>query len=175
MEVWKTIPNTNGFYEASSYGQIKSIDRFVQHNYGGLKKAWGRVLRQSKQRNGYLAVPICVLGKERRMNIHRLVALAFLGESTLQVNHIDGNKTNNHISNLEYCTSSDNLKHSFKLGLSSIKGERHPAAKFTNAQILEIRNKVQRGERITDIALAYHVAISTISNIKKGTNYASVY
>ena len=52
MEVWKTIPNTNGIYEASSYGQIRSIDRFVKHNYGGLKKAHGRVLRQSKQRNG---------------------------------------------------------------------------------------------------------------------------
>lgn len=175
MEVWKTIPNTNEIYQASSYGQIRSIDRFVKHNYGGSKKVSGRILKQGKQRNGYLAVPICILGTEKRRNVHRLIASAFLGESTLQVNHKDGNKTNNRIDNLEYCSSSDNIKHSFKIGLSNINGERHPSAKFTNAQILDIRRMISSGERVTDIAIKYKVAISTISNIKVGTNYASVY
>jgi len=172
METWKEIPGTNGIYEASDLGNIRSIDRHVKHNFGGLKLTKGRVLKQSPQRNGYLACPIFFDGKEKRRNVHRLVMLAFNGESKLPVNHKNGIKTDNRLENLEYCTTSENIKHSFRSGLSCIDGEKHPISKLTNEQAKEIHHS---SERTSILALKFKVSQSAISNIKSGRAYAKCY
>lgn len=172
MEIWNNIPETNGIYQASSLGQIRSVDRTVKHNYGGNKLTKGRILKQSKQRNGYLAVPIFYNGVEKRCNVHRLVASAFYGQSDLTVNHINGIKTDNRADNLEYCTMSQNLKHSFRTGLKCIDGEKHPSSMFTNKQAKSIYIRSNAGEPTSKLALEHKVAPSTISNIKAGRAYA---
>lgn len=172
MEVWKDIPGTNGIYQVSSLGNVRSIDRIVKHNYGGTRTAKGRTLRLSKQTNGYLACPVFYNGKEKRCNVHRLVMLAFVGESKLTVNHINGNKQDNRLENLEYCTLSQNLKHAFKNGLSCIDGERHPISKLSNEQARDILKSIQQGAKTTELAKKYNVVPSTISNLKHGRSYA---
>lgn len=172
MEIWKDIPGYIGEYQASSIGNIRSIDRLVKHNYGGLKIVQGRTLKQSTQRNGYLATAVCSHGIEKRVLVHRLIAGAFYGKNDLVVNHKDGNKKNNNIDNLEYCTVSYNIKHSFKLGMSCIDGERHPSAKFTNENALIIRKWANNAEPLLVLAKEYGVAVTTISNIKNGRTYS---
>ena len=104
-------------------------------------------LKQLKPGNtrGYLMVGLMIEGKKRIYKlIHRLVGETFIPnpENYPQINHIDGNKSNNHVTNLEWCTSSHNVRHSFQMGLSTIpdnKGEKHGRSKLTEQQILEIR------------------------------------
>lgn len=84
----------------------------------------------------------------------------------LQVNHIDGDKQNNSLSNLEWCTQSENQKHAFQNGLLSRKGERNPQCKLTEEQVLEISNLLIEREPVPDIADKYNVSKELIYAIK---------
>jgi hypothetical protein len=109
MEQWKDIINYEGRYQVSSIGRIKSLDRYVRHNYGGLKKVNGRILKPMKGNNGYVYVWL----EGKRLTIHRLVAKAFLKDETGKyevVEHINHDKTNNSIENLMWSTQSNNIK-----------------------------------------------------------------
>jgi len=164
MEKWREIPGTNGNYIASDMGNIASIDRSVVNSRGVVRRYIGGDLKLSKQTNGYYAVPISINGKEKRMLVHRLVMAAFKGESDLQVNHLNGIKSDNRLENLEYCSCSDNRKHAYKIGLCNTFGERHSMAMFTNKQAESIRNRALSGESTMLLAKEFNVAPSTISN-----------
>ena len=115
-EIWKPIPSTEGLYEASSSGEIRSVKRATTK---------GIVLKQYRNpHNGYHYVSICVRNVSKSKRVHVLVAEAFFGERpiSLQVNHIDGNKSNNRVENLEYCTKSQNMQHAYTTGLEVAKG-----------------------------------------------------
>src|SRR5690606_3324254 len=88
-----------------------------------------------------------------------------------QVNHIDGNKHNNSLDNLEWVSVRDNILHSYRTGLASNKGERHPAAKFSNEQVRQIREERKLGETLKSISERYGVSLSTIGKICTGSHY----
>lgn len=112
IEIWKPVVGYKGLYEVSTYGRVRSLDRieFVD----GRKKVRfkGQFLKQHPARV-YLYVSLCVNGKRKRRAIHKIVSLAFMGPSHLQVNHIDHDKTNNHLNNLEYVTPRENTRLGF--------------------------------------------------------------
>ena len=103
MTEWKEIKGFSD-YEASSEGEIRN-----KHTL--------QIIKPHSLRNGYISIKLYKDHKPYARMVHRLVAAAFLGESDLEVNHIDGNKTNNKVSNLEYLSRSDNLRHAYALGL----------------------------------------------------------
>lgn len=106
-EIWKDIPGFEGRYQASTLGNIKSLDRYVKHNYGGLKFTKGKILKPIKS-NGYLNV--WIEGKPR--SIHRLVAFTFLEDDTKkyeQVEHLNHNKHDNNIDNLMWSNARANI------------------------------------------------------------------
>lgn len=108
-EQWKPIAECNGEYYISDHGRVKS------HKYGK-----ERILKPSLIGNGYQAVLINSLNKKTKcQTIHKLVALSFIQnpENKPQVNHKDGNKLNNHISNLEWVTAKENHYHAWRMGL----------------------------------------------------------
>ena len=109
-EQWKIIPNSK--YEVSNKGNIRSLDMTLlcKHNTYRVRK--GIMLKQSFDKNGYLRVAIHGVTKKS----HRLVAEAFIPNpnNLPEINHIDGNKTNNNVTNLEWCNRQDNLVHSIK-------------------------------------------------------------
>lgn len=111
MEIWKTIDKTNGNYEISSHGRIKS-------------NITGRVLKTYVNSAGYVIATFPIGGVKKRRQVHRLVADAFIPNIAGKpfINHIDANRTNNCVENLEWCTGSENALHSLKLGRS----KRHP-------------------------------------------------
>jgi hypothetical protein len=107
--------------------------------------------------------------------IHRLVAQAFIPnpENKPQVNHIDGNKQNNNLINLEWVTVSENQLHSYKIGLKkSIKGDMHGKSILTSIQISIIREAMKRNHKQQNIANYFGVHQSTISLIKSNKNWS---
>ncbi len=109
MEVWKDIPGYEGFYQASSFGRIRSVDRTIQCA-DSIRTYKGRILKPDKKKNGYLEVALNKQGNRKQHLVHRLVAITFIDnpKGLLVVNHKDEDKENNSIGNLEWCSQSYN-------------------------------------------------------------------
>lgn len=118
MEMWKKIEEFD--YEVSDQGRIRSIDKQVntglKHQTYVIKK--GKMLKPNLKK-GYLTIDLCNNNKHKTTNIHRLVAQAFITneENKHTVNHKNAIKTDNRVSNLEWCSSKENTQHALKLGL----------------------------------------------------------
>ena len=130
MEIWKDIPGYENLYQASSTGAIKALERKVK-SPRGYRTARERIIKQANC-GGYLLVMLCKNGARNNYLAHRLIALTFLDNQYNKpcVNHIDGDKKNNNVTNLEWCTYSENEIHSYKI-LNKIqpKGQNHRAFK----------------------------------------------
>ena len=102
-EIWRPIEGYEGLYEVSSYGRVRSLDRYVKSKSYRLHK--GKVLSPGKEKVGYLFVNLAYNGKHKTIRVHRLVAQAFLSnpDNLSEVNHKDEDKTNNSVDNLEWC------------------------------------------------------------------------
>ena len=115
MAKWKYIEGWEERYEISDSGEVRSW-------YYGIKKLEvPRMLKLKKDKYGYLVVSLHKKDIKKCYTVHRLVAKAFIPnpESLPQINHVDGNKENNSVFNLEWCTSRDNMRHAFERGLIS--------------------------------------------------------
>lgn len=123
-EVFKDVFNYEGLYQISNYGRVKSLER-KSIFYCGLRKEYlkrrvkEKFLSFNKSNNGYIQVCLTKNGKCKTFILHRLVAQAFIPnpENKPQINHIDGNKENNCVDNLEWCDASENMQHASKTGL----------------------------------------------------------
>ena len=106
IEEWRQIPGYEGLYEVSSYGRVRSLNRYVKSSFGAYRLHKGKVLSQAIRPDGYLVVSL----QEKMFRVHRLVAQAFISnpQGLPQVNHIDENKSNNSVDNLEWCDSKYN-------------------------------------------------------------------
>ena len=132
IEVWKSI---NGFdnYQVSNTGLVKSLERWMPMPHGGKYFQKEKILKVSIVRGGYCQITLSVNGKPSMKKLHRIVADAFISnpENKPQINHKDGNKLNNNVSNLEWCTSSENHIHAFATGLrTSHTGQQHQNSKL---------------------------------------------
>lgn len=116
VEEWRTI---EGFdeYEVSNMGRVRSKDRFVNISGNGKRPIKGQILKSHSCRRGYQYLSLCSKSKHTHFQVHRLVAQAFIPnpENKPQVNHIDGDKTNNRADNLEWCTEKENYRHSIEI------------------------------------------------------------
>ena len=155
IEDWKKIPEFED-YEASTFGNIRSLK----------KQSNGKILKPFLNKDGYELINLFQNKKRFTGLVHRLIMKTFIGESSLTVNHIDGIKTNNRLDNLEYCTRSQNIKHSFNTGLHSHIGEKNTNSILKNEDVLLIRklNKEYNIKQKT-LSLLFGVNNRSISNI----------
>jgi hypothetical protein len=170
-EVWKQISGYEGMYEISDIGRARSVDRIGPDG----KNYKGKPLTPALNRTGYYFVRLRKDGHTKSFKIHRLVAMNFIPNENdkSEVNHIDGNKTNNVVGNLEWVSRSENLKHAFKIGLKSVEGERNPKSKLTKADVEEIRRRLSEGEFQKYIASDFGITIAAVSDIKTGKRWRS--
>lgn len=127
---------------------------------------------------GYWRIKIKIdSGESKSFLVHRLMALTFLGQPAcpkMEVNHINGIKTDNRLSNLEWVTRSRNMKHAFELGLNCSKGENNGRHVLSETQVLEIYNRLLDGERNKKLADEYGVERTTIHGIKNRTSWTEL-
>lgn len=139
--------------------------------YKSVEKKGQRFWKQLKVRThtatGRVYLNITFRGKTKSVLVNRIVALRYLPnpDKLAEVNHIDGDKSNNALENLEWASRSDQERHAFATGLKSTRGSQNSNAKLTPAQVQEIRKKASEGWNNAQIAVNYNVAPSTIRGV----------
>lgn len=175
-EIWKPVPVEpfQDAYEVSSHGRVRSLSRTVQRKDGKPLRMKGRLLATNPNDRGYPRVTLSKNGHSEWFAVHSLVALAFLPKPPraissfrdgFVVNHKDGDKLNNHVSNLEYIASTANIYHARATGKLSAKGVRNNKAKLTDDDIRDIREAYSVGATQVSLADDYGVDQTTISRI----------
>lgn len=127
----------------------------------------------------YLSAVVCTIhGKSLPKLIHRLVVETFIGAipKGLVVNHIDANKLNNVLSNLEVITAKENCAHAISLGLwTPRKGQNHRFAKLTDSDVLSMYKAFESGVKDSDLADFFNIDFRTVSQIRNGTRWAHLH
>lgn len=161
MEEIKKLEGFNDYYYISSYGYI------ITKNWRNSKRE--AIIKTCLDACGYKRTALMHNGKLKTIKIHRLVAISFIQnpENKPQVNHIDGNKQNNNINNLEWVNNSENQIHAYKIGLNKAKrGEENSKAILTEKQVKEIRSKFKKRVYTREmLGIEYGVKASTIKDI----------
>lgn len=169
-ETIKAVPGHEGRYSVTSHGRVFS--HFYRHDHRTVE------LCQMTHPEGYKQVKFPLGYPGSHIKVHRLVAMAFHPNpnNLPQVNHIDGNKGNNHYLNLEWTDNSGNQRHAFATGLQSErKGEAHNMHKLTDDDVRKIRQLLASSRHTQfDIGKMFGVSNFCISDIKRGKTWTHI-
>lgn len=177
MEVWKDIEGFEGVYQVSSFGRIKSMGRVIDRDKMGKLVIFEKILNPHIDQVGYPRLYLYKKNFKRRESVHRLVAFAFIPntDNKPHINHINGEKTDNRVENLEWCTQKENVRHGFKIGLScAIRGQDVVTAKIKNSDVPVIKKMRSEGAFYHVIAKKFNVSVSCIRWIVSGINWAHI-
>lgn len=163
MEIWKQISGYDRYF-VSNYGRVKTTYQGKEHILSPRNKY------KNREGKAYYHVRLSKDGKLKDFFIHRLVAIAFIPNplNKATVNHIDGNKFNNNVNNLEWATIQEQHDHAIATGLIPNGGKNKvcPIYKITDITAREIKIAIANGDTITEIAKRYSVSKTTIYSIK---------
>lgn len=163
MEKWCTL-NKYPMYYFSTLGNVRHIYSIKNR----------KIIKDKK---GYCNITIRHNNKMHKIYIHKIIALLNIPnpDNLPQVNHKDGNKQNNSIDNLEWCTAKQNIQHAHATGIVNVcKGSNQHMAKITEEQVNIIRTEIVNGKKQKDIAKYFNVSPSLICNINKGRTWKHV-
>ena len=170
MEQWKDLPDTDSYYQISTHGRIRSWKN----------GSWGRrnnpkIMKLGYCRRGYIRYKFNINGNKTNYSVHRLVAEAFIPntDNKPQVNHIDGNKENNHVSNLEWVTNQENIDHAHANGLFDYDSVEWNRPTALTKEVADSIRKLYKESSLTQrqIADAYLVSQGTIGSITNNKFY----
>ena len=176
MEIWKTVTDFEN-YEVSNLGNVRRKNCVITYSNGLIYKYKQKYLNQELTKRGktseYRRVTLSKNGIVKRFQVHRLVAVMFIDniENKPCVNHIDGDGLNNKVSNLEWCTYSENERHSYDV-LNKI----NPIRKLTEDQVrfIKLKGVMGRNGNTRELSIKFNVSIYTIQNILKNRYYVKV-
>ena len=156
MEIWKDISGYDGKYQVSNFGNVRSFSKWKN----------GELLRPGISKTGYYFVNLVRFGREKIdcHRVHRLVAKSFLENPNdlPEVNHIDGNKLNNRVENLEWCSRERNIQHAYGSGLIPIRtGKRNSLSKVV-IQKTKSGDFVKEWDSVADINRTLGYSINSI-------------
>lgn len=161
-EIWKDVVGYEGIYQISNFGKVLSLSY--------RDKGYSKIRISQTDVSGYSVIDLHLNKKRKNFKIHRLVAIAFIlnPENKPQINHKDGDKLNNYICNLEWCTASDNIYHAYRNGLNYMS-ERQKKIIF-NVKAKKVMN-IKTGEvfkSLTEVCKLNNITISHLSNMLTG-------
>lgn len=157
-EIFRDISGYEGLYQVSNFGNVKRLE---YQRYNKMTKTYSKYkehnLKLLLNNNGYKIVNLCKNGITKLTLVHRLVAQAFIKNTNNYncINHIDGNKTNNNIENLEWCTYKENIQHAYRTGL--------------NKKSKEVNQYSLNGEYLSTYKSTYKASYAT------GINQSNIY
>ena len=159
LNIFEKIPS-NINYEINKVGNIRNCKTL-------------RPIKCRINKKGYYVVTVRENNNTKIRRVHRLIAETFIPnpENKPQVNHLDGNKLNNGINNLEWATCIENITHAISNGLYNNFGERNGNSKLKKEEIPCIKELIKNGKNIQDIAITYNVSRSAINMIKQGVTW----
>lgn len=180
VEKWKAVVGYEGLYEVSDLGRVRSLprtDRLGRFHAGCVRKV------QRNNQSGYLTITLGKSngrgehGSKLMLTLHRVVLEAFRGKRPKgkEARHLDGNKANCRLDNLEWATHGVNMKDQLAHGTrTNRKGEANTQARLTEDDVRVIRKRVAAGESQTDVAADFALAKPAVSNIVNRKRWAHV-
>lgn len=166
-EVWKDVSGYEGVYQCSNLGRVKLLDGIKLKT----RKRKSKILKPTTNHKGYLTNTLFKYDENGRTNkmmkVHRIVAITFLDnpDNLEQINHIDGDKQNNRIDNLEWVTPKQNIRHAIKTGLM-VKRKVLSEKEITEIKSL-CNSRIGRKPSYEKIAKLYNVADCTIRKVRR--------
>lgn len=182
-EIWKSVPDFD-WYEVSNLGNVRSVDREFVNSIGRKCFLKGCNIKPTISK-GYYRLGISKNGVKKMVNVHRLVALAFIPtkDISLTINHINGNKLDNRVENLEWCTNRENLKHAY---LNNINGyveksnekirKINEVNSYKRVEVISPNGKIFNFNSTKEASEYFGIKLSTISDaLAKNQNRAFGY
>lgn len=169
-EIWLPVKGYEGLYEVSDMGRVRSLDKIIATNIlnNTTRLLKGRIIRFTEGPTGYLYATLYQNGIKKTHTIHRLVISSFIQPDLNRpdCNHKNGNKRDNALHNLEWCTQTENNRHAFKTGLNKgPRGELQGRSKLLTSQVIEIRKKHLEGITTEQLADSYNISYRHINKI----------
>ena len=173
-EIWKDIEGYEGLYKVSNRGRVRSLERTARYGRG-YRTVPEKILKARKNNNGYLYVKLCKDGKGKMYTVHKLVATAFCDNphGFKEVNHIDENKSNNVVSNLEWCSRSYNNTYNDRAKKVGKKNTNHPKESKPVLAIYKINGLILEFPSIMEAARQTGIDPGNITKCCKG-KYKSI-
>lgn len=177
-EVWKEHPEFTD-YAISNMGRVKRVTPY-KTGRGDKNIRQGKLLSLCKNKWGYLFVCLRKNGFKKMDKVHRFVLETFIGPcpKNHECNHKDGDKKNNKLSNLEWTTKSENLKHAYRIGLKKttfVKGEQNGSSKLKEFEVLQIRKLLSEGNLTQrKISQIFKVSGTIVYKIKYGIIWSHI-
>ena len=176
QELWLPVSGYEGFYEVSSCGRVRSLDRTIIRSDGRPRRFNGKLLKPRVRTLGrqtpYLihTVNLSMQSKHKNAPIHKLVAKAFIPnpDRLPVIRHLDNNSTNNQVANLAWGTHKQNTQDAVAAGRTA-SGARHGSSKLSQEDVDNIRKLRAQGITTVQIAKLYNISRSHVSGICLGT------
>ncbi len=178
-EEWRAVAGYEGLYEVSNQGRVRSLARVVRKSDGTKQTYAGRILRSAVTAGGYRIVALSRGGKTVTKTVHRLVATAFLPRADERdvVNHINFDRADARVENLEWVTQAQNCRHTISAGrwlAPRCRGEDAGCAKLTERDVVAIRREFALGASMRSLGLKYGVTGMSIKRVVTGMTWSHI-
>jgi hypothetical protein len=165
-------------YICIMYKQIENLDYEINPEGIVRRISTKRVKKSFERSDGYIGIQLYKSKTEiKNFQLHRLIAIAFIDNPNNKgfINHIDSNRKNNSLDNLEWVTCQENVKHGYKFGYAFNKGSRNGFSRLNETQVLEIRKKRMKNKlTYKELAKMYNISSGCIAGIIQRINWKHI-